>query len=88
MCGIVGFFNHDYSGPLDATLLDRMSSSVKHRGPDDQGQYVDRPSGVGIGHRRLSILDLETGGQPMSNEEETIWVTFNGEIYNFAELKR
>lgn len=63
-----------------------MNGALIHRGPDDEGYYVSGP--IGLGHRRLSIIDLERGRQPISNEDETIWIVFNGEIYNFPELRR
>jgi asparagine synthase (glutamine-hydrolysing) len=66
--------------------VERMTNSISHRGPDDEGYYVAGP--LGLGFRRLSIIDLEGGHQPMSDQEESIWVVFNGEIYNFPELKR
>ena len=62
-----------------------MSDTISHRGPDDDGFHCGR--GIGLGHRRLSIIDLEGGHQPLANEDETIWVVFNGEIYNFEEAK-
>ena len=76
MCGINGF-NWE-----DATLMGDMNRATKHRGPDDEGFYIDNR--ISLGHSRLSIIDLsEKGHQPMSNEDETIWITYNGEIYNF-----
>lgn len=63
-----------------------MTGSLRHRGPDGEGTY--RADGVGLGHRRLSIIDLDTGAQPLSNEDGTVWITYNGEIYNFPELRR
>ena len=86
MCGITGIFNYKKSQPIDHELLTRMCSSITHRGPDDEGFYFDGP--LGIGMRRLSIIDLKTGQQPMSNGEKSVWIVFNGEIYNFLELKR
>lgn len=65
-----------------------MNDRMVHRGPDDEGRYVDRGSGVALGARRLSIVDLSGGHQPLSNEDASVWVTFNGEIYNHAELRR
>ena len=62
-----------------------MCDTIRHRGPDDQGVYADGPAGLGM--RRLSIIDLETGRQPIHNEDETVWIVFNGEIYNFHELR-
>lgn len=82
MCGIVGFI-----GQGDAKILENMTNALKHRGPDDSGFFIE--GNVGLGHRRLSIIDLSPAGhQPMSNEDETVWITFNGEIYNFSEVKR
>ncbi len=84
MCGIAGFYEPN-GGPVDAALLDRMSAVIKHRGPDGCGQYAS--AGIGLAHRRLSIIDLAGGSQPMSNEDGTVQVIFNGEIYNFVELR-
>lgn len=89
MCGIVGYFNSSNSHNqqnLD-TIVTRMAAGLTHRGPDDVGFWVDEKSGVALGHRRLAIIDLSAKGhQPMSNEDKTVWVIFNGEIYNFKEL--
>ena len=85
MCGIAGKFNLDPNQPVDGDRIDRMTTALVHRGPDGSGLYIG--PGIGLGHRRLSIIDLATGAQPLSNENETIWVTFNGEIYNFAEIR-
>ncbi|MEN6484308.1 MAG: asparagine synthase (glutamine-hydrolyzing) [Syntrophobacteraceae bacterium] len=81
MCGICGRI--DPSG-VRIEEIERMSSVLAHRGPDGEGAYVN--GRVGFGHRRLAIIDLEGGRQPMANEDETVWITFNGEIYNFREL--
>ena len=81
MCGITGFV-----GLSDKKLLRRMTDSIKHRGPDGYGYHVD--DSVCLGHRRLSIIDLSTGDQPMYNEDGNIVVVFNGEIYNYRELRR
>jgi|HubBroStandDraft_4_1064222.scaffolds.fasta_scaffold50818_2 asparagine synthase (glutamine-hydrolysing) len=87
MCGIAGwYYSPSCRIPEDPVLLNSMLSALVHRGPDDEGQYVDGP--VALGMRRLSIIDLEGGHQPMSNEDHTVWVVFNGEIYNFRELRR
>lgn len=81
MCGIAGF-----SGRGDKSTLFNMMGELRHRGPDDEGIYID--SEVHLGHKRLSIIDLsEKGRQPMSNEDASVWIVFNGEIYNFRELK-
>ena len=82
MCGICGIY--DLKGhPIDGELLKRMADIIKHRGPDGEGFYAN--ANVGLGHRRLSIIDLEGGSQPISNENGTIYIIFNGEIYNFIE---
>lgn len=80
MCGITGYF-----GQGNKEVLEKMTNSLIHRGPDDQGFYIE--DGLGLGHRRLSIIDLTTGHQPMTNEDKTIWLVFNGEIYNFRKLR-
>src|SRR3954464_10898954 len=85
MCGIAGKFNFDPSNPIDREQLSAMTTAVAHRGPDSDGFYV--AAGIGLGHRRLSIIDLSTGDQPITNEDSTIWVVFNGEIYNFADIR-
>src|SRR4051794_31383576 len=85
MCGIAGKFNFDPLRPIDRDRLTAMTSVVAHRGPDADGFYVG--PGIGLGHRRLSIIDLSTGDQPLTNEDGTIWTVFNGEIYNFAEVR-
>jgi asparagine synthase (glutamine-hydrolysing) len=86
MCGISGKLNFDRDEPVSPVLLQRMSDVIAHRGPDGAGEYRSGP--VGLGHRRLSIIDLASGAQPMSNEDGTVWVVFNGEIYNFELLRR
>src|SRR5436309_10342694 len=84
MCGIVGKFSLD-DRPIDSRLLGRMDGRLSRRGPDDEGYYVSGP--IGLASRRLSIIDLDTGRQPISNEDGTVWVVLNGEIYNFIELR-
>jgi asparagine synthase (glutamine-hydrolysing) len=84
MCGIAGFVNRD-GVAADRDLLARMTATIAHRGPDGDGFFLEGPAG--LGHRRLSIIDVEGGAQPMSNEDGTVWVTFNGEIYNDPELR-
>jgi asparagine synthase (glutamine-hydrolysing) len=86
MCGICGQFNFGNLAPVRRTNIEAMTKSIAHRGPDDEGYYIAGP--LGFGFRRLSIIDLACGHQPMSDREESIWVIFNGEIYNFPELKR
>jgi asparagine synthase (glutamine-hydrolysing) len=89
MCGIVGVFNHSSVEPVKRETLRVMRDSMIHRGPDDAGVYISPDSSVGLAHRRLSIIDLTSAGrQPMSDDEGRFWITFNGEIYNFAELRR
>jgi asparagine synthase (glutamine-hydrolysing) len=85
MCGICGQFNFVGREPVDADTIRRMTDAMVHRGPDDEGYFISGP--VGLGFRRLSIIDLAGGHQPMSNAEETVWVILNGEIYNFKELR-
>jgi asparagine synthase (glutamine-hydrolysing) len=84
MCGIAGILRGD-GGGADAALLRRMTDILAHRGPDGDGFHVDGP--VGLGHRRLAIIDLVTGEQPMATADGSTWITFNGEIYNFRELR-
>lgn len=88
MCGITGVFNYKSQRTVSRDILKIMTASLKHRGPDEEGYFIDQQTGVGLGHRRLSIIDLKTGKQPMSNTEEDIWIVLNGEIYNFPELKK
>ena len=83
MCGICGKLH--FEAPLDAALICQMRDSMVHRGPDDGGIYSN--SNVALGHRRLSIIDLNGGHQPLSNEDGSVWIVFNGEIYNFKELQ-
>ncbi len=85
MCGIAGIANLD-GRPVAAADLRRMCAALSHRGPDDEGFYL--APNVGLGMRRLSIIDLATGRQPVCNEDGTVWAVFNGEIYNFQELRR
>ncbi|HZL65327.1 MAG TPA: asparagine synthase (glutamine-hydrolyzing) [Thermoleophilia bacterium] len=80
MCGILGF-----AGPPDRELLGRMAAAIVHRGPDDAGS-LERDT-VSLGHRRLSIIDREGGHQPIANEDETVWLVYNGEVYNYRELR-
>jgi asparagine synthase (glutamine-hydrolysing) len=85
MCGIAGQFNFQRREPVERETIVRMARSIAHRGPDDEGYFVSGP--VGLGFRRLSIIDLAGGHQPMSDAEETVWIIFNGEIYNYRELR-
>ncbi len=84
MCGIAGILNLT-GEPVDPCLPQRMIERLRHRGPDGVGYYAD--AGVGLGHARLSILDLAGGHQPMANEDQSLWITFNGEIFNYVELR-
>src|SRR3954464_15340829 len=85
MCGITGRFNYDSLQPVDREALVAMTDAVAHRGPDAAGYY--HAPGIGLGHRRLSIIDLSTGDQPLANEDGSVQVVFNGEIYNFADVR-
>ena len=85
MCGIIGEISGEKIA-IDKFL--RMRDTLIHRGPDDEGFYVNNQGNVALGHRRLSIIDLSSAGkQPMKNEDGTIWITYNGEIYNFKSIK-
>lgn len=84
MCGICGVWNGD-GAPVEREKIDAMVRSLDHRGPDESGTHVR--GAAGLGHTRLSVIDLETGSQPMCNENGRIWITFNGEIFNYVELR-
>ena len=89
MCGIYGYLSPTSS--IDPAILRRMGNTLRHRGPDDEGEIILDYSevSVGFGHKRLSVIDLSPAGkQPMTNEDETVWITFNGEIYNFQEIRK
>jgi len=86
MCGIHGLIDLDGNSQLQPDLLGRMGAVTMHRGPDDSGEYL--AAGLALGMRRLSIIDLSGGHQPIANEDETVWVVCNGEIYNFQELRK
>lgn len=85
MCGITGIFYKD-GQEIDSNILKKMTQSLIHRGPDEEGFYIE--GNIGFGHRRLSIIDLSSGQQPLCNEDGNIWITFNGEIYNYIALKK
>lgn len=85
MCGICGIFEFERREDVSRDAVHRMNETMRHRGPDDEGIHVG--PGIGLGHRRLSIIDLAGGHQPMCNEDGTIWVLLNGEIYNYPELR-
>lgn len=86
MCGIAGIISMDGKRPVNNLLLEDMIYIQSHRGPDEGGIYIDE--GVGLGHARLSIIDLSTGSQPMANEDDSLWCVYNGEVYNYIELQR
>jgi asparagine synthase (glutamine-hydrolysing) len=86
MCGIAGIFHPGVPKPVDPTRVRAMADALAHRGPDGSGVWTG--PGVGFGHRRLSIIDLAGGAQPMLTPDERIAVTYNGEIYNFKEVRR
>ncbi len=88
MCGICGVYNYGASEAVAESLVIRMRDTMEHRGPDDAGVYINEDRKVGLGHRRLSIVDLSAAGRnPMSNETESVWITFNGEIYNHQKFR-
>ena len=97
MCGITGAIWNEPEKPLQHDTLRRMTDVLRHRGPDDQGDYIAesrlRPGreatpGVALGHRRLAIIDVDGGHQPIGNDDGSVWVVFNGEIYNYGPLRR
>ncbi len=85
MCGICGAISLQHGYPVNRKLVYNMNRVLFHRGPDDEGYYFS--NNIGMGMRRLSIIDLQTGEQPIHNEDQTLWVVFNGEIYNYRELR-
>lgn len=85
MCGICGKLILNEAGKVEPALIKAMLETIRHRGPDDEGTYFAEQ--IGFGHRRLSIIDLGTGHQPLSNEDESVWIVFNGEIYNYQNLQ-
>ena len=87
MCGIAGRLNFVSGAPVDPAAIRRMATLIAHRGPDGEAVYTDGP--VGLGHRRLAIIDLSpSASQPMASADRSLWITYNGEIYNFPELRR
>ncbi len=86
MCGIVAVYNRRPAEAVDGSVLQRMTDVMAHRGPDDSGYH--REANIGLGFRRLSIIDLNTGHQPIPNEDQSLWLIFNGEIYNYPELRQ
>ncbi len=88
MCGIAGILAFNEGLALDESTIGRMTDALRHRGPDDSGTCIRADERVALGHRRLSIIDLSSAGhQPMANEDGTVWITYNGEIYNHRELR-
>src|SRR5580704_9098697 len=85
MCGIAGILDVAGQGSATRLALKPICDALIHRGPDETGYFTDDL--IALGHRRLSIIDFSSGQQPMANEDRTIWVAFNGEIYNFSELR-
>ncbi|MFW6122829.1 MAG: asparagine synthase (glutamine-hydrolyzing) [Thermodesulfobacteriota bacterium] len=85
MCGFCGVLNFNGKAPVSQETLAAMTGTLQHRGPDDVGFWVSGP--VGLGHRRLSIIDLKTGHQPLSNEDGSIWIVYNGELYNYQAIR-
>lgn len=86
MCGIVGKYSLNEPRPISLDLIKQMISALHHRGPDESGIYLDDQ--VGLGHARLSIIDLAGGSQPIHNEDQTLWIIYNGEIFNYVELRK
>jgi len=87
MCGITGLVALSAQTRISESDIRRMLPALRHRGPDGSGVYLDPNGRIGLGHTRLSIIDLEGGAQPMANEDRTVWVSFNGEIFNYIELR-
>ena len=86
MCGIAGKLLFDDAARVSRQEIEMMLRPMRHRGPDGEDVYLS--GNVGLGHLRLAIIDLDTGGEPMPNEDKTVWIIFNGEIYNFQELRQ
>jgi asparagine synthase (glutamine-hydrolysing) len=85
MCGIAGLFHPDVPKPVDPARIEAMADVLAHRGPDGSGIWTG--PGIGLGHRRLAIIDLEGGAQPMRSGDDRLAITYNGEIYNFREVR-
>src|SRR5438045_3385299 len=85
MCGLAGIVKFDPREQVEPYRLRRMRDVLGHRGPDGKGEMIDGP--VGLAHRRLAIIDVDGGQQPMSNEDSTVWIAYNGEIYNHRALR-
>ncbi len=87
MCGLAGILNLQSGAPVRTPELAAMLDPLASRGPDGRGTYLEEPEQLGLAHARLSIIDLAGGAQPIHNEDRTIWVVFNGEIFNYVELR-
>ena len=85
MCGVIGIASIKDTSTPDRAVLSRMVAAIRHRGPDDEGYYV--APGIGLGHARLSIIDVAGGKQPIHNEDQSIWISYNGEVFNYIELR-
>lgn len=85
MCGIAGIISYN-NAPIEIKFIEQMTRALAHRGPDGEGFHLEKS--IALGHRRLSIIDLELGNQPMCNEDGTVWITYNGELYNYRELRK
>ena len=88
MCGICGIVSFNNNTPVVESDIAKMESSMSNRGPDDSGRYLNKKRNIGLGFRRLSIIDLKDGAQPMKNSQKDIWLVFNGEIYNHKKLRK
>jgi asparagine synthase (glutamine-hydrolysing) len=86
MCGFAGILHFDRNRIVNKTTLQKMTNVLSHRGPDGEGFYIDK--NIGLGHKRLSIIDLSTGDQPMISKDKNIVIIYNGEVYNYIELKK
>ena len=86
MCGISGVYHYRDRQDVDPAVIERMNAVQTYRGPDDQGVHVAGP--IGLGNRRLAIIDRAHGQQPMANVDGTVWITYNGELFNYRELRR
>ncbi|GAG94116.1 unnamed protein product, partial [marine sediment metagenome] len=86
MCGINGIYNFNTHEPVDKIALLQMRDTMQHRGPDETDFYLE--GNIGLGHRRLSIIDLARGHQPLCNEDGTVWIVYNGEVFNHDELRQ
>ncbi|MCH9021430.1 MAG: asparagine synthase (glutamine-hydrolyzing) [Planctomycetes bacterium] len=88
MCGITGIISFESDLPIQSKELERMAAVLAHRGPDDSGVYLDPQGHCGLANRRLAVIDIKGGHQPLSNEDQTLWITYNGQCYNFEQLRK